>query len=87
MADFKLNLLNDIVDFFERIESRVSLTELQMSEIVKSVDGAIQKTEEVFGQRNGDRSITYNPEVGDAWHNAGSTIRQYLPQSKFARSL
>lgn len=87
MGDFKLNLLNDIVDFFERIESRVALTETQISEIVKSIDDAIQKTEEVFGQKYGDRSITNNPEVGNAWHHAGSIIRQYLPNSKFARSL
>ena len=87
MGDFKLNLLNDIVDFFERIESRMALTEEQIGEIVQTVDTAIEKTEEVFGQKNGDRNIEHNPEVGKAWNNAGTTIRKYLPQNKFARSL
>lgn len=87
MGEFKLNLLNEILDFIERIESKMILTQAQIGEIVDSVDNAIKLTEKVFGQQKGDRSFSHNPEVADAWHHAGTTIRKFLPSNKFARSL
>jgi|GEM_PF-6001161 len=88
MAEFKLGILTDVLDLFERLEAIVLITEAQKTEIIESVSDAIQATEKEFGKRtDGSRDIGQNESVGDAWHNASVTIKKYLPQEKLARSL
>ncbi|MFH7010972.1 hypothetical protein ACHRV5_03820 [Flavobacterium sp. FlaQc-52] len=88
MAEFKLNLLSDLLDLYERLESYVFLTKEEKSEITESVSDAIQITEIEFGERaDGSRNIGYNTMVGDAWHASSKIIRKYLPNDPLGHSL
>lgn len=88
MAEFKLGLLTDLLDMYERLESYVFLTVEEKREIMESVSDAIQITEEEFGKRIDDsRTIGYNTNVGDAWHKASKIIKKYLQGEKLAKSL
>ncbi|WP_166921810.1 hypothetical protein [Flavobacterium poyangense] len=88
MAEFKLGLLTDLLDMYERLESYVFLTVEEKREIIESVSDAIQITEEEFGERiDGSRNIGHNTNVGDAWHKASKTIEKYLQGEKLAKSL
>ena len=88
MAEFKLGILTDVLDLFERLEAIVLITETQKTEIIESVSNAIQATEKEFGKRtDGTRNIGQNESVGDAWHKASVAIQKYLPKEKLAKSL
>lgn len=88
MAEFKLGLLTDVLDLFERIESIILISEPQKNEIIDSVTDAMQLTEKEFGERpDGSRQIGHNEIVGDAWNKASKTISKYLPDEKLANSL
>jgi len=88
MAEFKLGLLTDLLDLYERLESYARLTRSEKNEITEAVSNAIQITETEFGTReDGSRDIGFNPKVGDAWHRASLTISKYLPNEKLSRSL
>jgi hypothetical protein len=88
MAEFKLSLLTDLLDMYERLESYAFLTKEQKSEITESVNDAIQITETEFGKRvDGSRDIWQNKTVGDAWHAASKIIRKHLPNEPLGNSL
>lgn len=88
MAEFKLGLLTDLLDLYERIESYAILTRDEKYEIIEAVNTAIQITETEFGKRaDGARNIGLNQEVGNKWHAASLIIAKYLPHEKLGRSL